>query len=460
MAQATLRTGALSFFESIIMGLAGSAPGFSVATTAAVLLATAGTVSVNALLIFAVPMLGIAIAYKGLNKKMPRAGAGFDWTTESFGALWGFFSGWAVLIATLVFIVSGSLTLGTNLMDILDPALANSLIATTALGGLCYLAIGLVLIAGIGLTSKVQVVMTCVELGILSIVALAAFVHAGIHGPVQMPSFSWLKFGYSPGSFAASALVVVFFYWGWDVCSNLGEETTDHPPNAAGNGGFYSIFITIGIFVAFIVSAMMLFTMKDAQGYNVNIVNQIAVAAGLGSIGGKFASFAVVLSGIATLETSMLQFSRTLFSMSRERAMPTLMARIDPRTQTPVRTTVLLIILGLVMIFASSFIPTVGQIITDSVDAVAVQVCYYYGIAGLVCAWVYRRAHAGSPGIWLLYALYPFLSAVALIVLGIYACTTFNTITLVVGIGGLLIGIVLFRPRRWGEEGPPPAPAE
>jgi amino acid transporter len=459
MAQATLRTGALSFFESIIMGLAGSAPGFSVATTAAVLLATAGTVSVNALLIFAVPMLGIAIAYKGLNKEKPRAGAGFDWTTESFGALWGFFSGWAVLVATLVFIVSGSLTLGTNLMDILDPGLANSLIATTALGGLCYLGIGLVLIAGIGLTSKVQVVMTCVELGILSIVALAAFVHAGLHGPVQMPSFSWLRFGYTPGSFAASALVVVFFYWGWDVCSNLGEETTDHPPNAAGNG-FYSIFITIGIFVAFIVSAMTLFTMKDAQGYNVNIVNQIAVAAGLGSVGGKFASFAVVLSGIATLETSMLQFSRTLFSMSRERAMPTLMARIDPRTQTPVRTTVLLIILGLAMIFASSFIPTVGQIITDSVDAVAVQVCYYYGIAGLVCAWVYRGTHADSVGIWLLYALYPFLSAVALIVLGIYACTTFNTITLVVGIGGLLIGIVFFRPKRWGEEAAPPAPAE
>jgi hypothetical protein len=125
-----------------------------------------------------------------------------------------------------------------------------------------------------------------------------------------------------------------------------------------------------------------------------------------------------------------------------------------------VRTTVLLIVLGLVMIFASSFIPTVGQIITDSVNAVAVQVCYYYGIAGLVCAWVYRNSRAHSLGTWMLYALYPFVSAVALIGLGIYACTTFNTITLAVGIGGLVIGIVFFRPKRWGEEGPPPAPAE
>ena len=143
----TLKPGAISLFESIIMGIAGSAPGFSIATTAAVLLSTAGVVSVNALLVFAVPMLGIAVTYKGLNKKLPRAGAAYDWTSESFGKFFGFFSGWALLIATLVFIVSGSLTVGGNLMNIIDPAQANNLIATTILGAVAYLLIGTVLIA-------------------------------------------------------------------------------------------------------------------------------------------------------------------------------------------------------------------------------------------------------------------------------------------------------------------------
>jgi hypothetical protein len=32
---------------------------------------------------------------------------------------------------------------------------------------------------------------------------------------------------------------------GWDVTSNLGEETNDDPPDASGNGGFYSVFVTI-----------------------------------------------------------------------------------------------------------------------------------------------------------------------------------------------------------------------
>jgi amino acid transporter len=446
----TLKPGAISLFESVIMGIAGSAPGFSIATTAAVLIATAGSVSVNALLVFAVPMLGIAVAYKGLNKTMPRAGAAYDWTTESFGRLLGFFSGWAVLIATLVFVVSGSLTVGSNLMNIVDPAISSNLVATTALGAFVYLLIGLVLIAGISLTSKVQVVMTTIELAILITVAIAAYVHADKVGAVQHPSLAWLSFsGYTASSFAATALVVVFFYWGWDVTANLSEETSDTPPNAAGNGGFYSVFITIGLFVSFLTAALVLFSMTTAQGFNVNIVYNIALQAGLGTFGAKAASFAVVLSGIATLETSMLQFSRTLFSMGRDRSMPTSMGVVDARTRTPVRTMILLIILGLIMIFASSFLPSVGAIISDSISAVAVQVCYYYGLAGLVCAWVYRGTLKESPGTFILYAVYPFLSGLALILLGLYAIQTFNTLTKVVGIGGLLVGIIFFRPKGW-----------
>src|SRR6202051_1375519 len=96
----------LSFLESIIMGIAGSAPGFSIAVAISGLLAASGKVSPNALLTFAVPMLGIAVAYKGLNKKMPNAGAAYEWTKITFGGFFGYFSGWALLIAALVFMVA------------------------------------------------------------------------------------------------------------------------------------------------------------------------------------------------------------------------------------------------------------------------------------------------------------------------------------------------------------------
>ena len=57
-----LKANSLSFFEAIIMGVAGSAPAFSIAVAISGLLATAGFFATNAVLLFALPMLGIALA--------------------------------------------------------------------------------------------------------------------------------------------------------------------------------------------------------------------------------------------------------------------------------------------------------------------------------------------------------------------------------------------------------------
>jgi hypothetical protein len=95
--------------------------------------------------------------------------------------------------------------------------------------------------------------------------------------------------------------------------------------------------------------------------------------------------------------------------------------------------------------------------LTDSVSAIAVQVCYYYGLAGLVCAWVYRDSFKESVGTFIGYVMFPALSAVSLIVLGLYAISTFNMTTKIVGIGGLLIGIVFFRPGGYGKASLAPA---
>ncbi len=450
MSDVKLKAESLTFFESIIMGVAGSAPGFSIAVAIAGLLGAAGTVSPNALLIFAVPMLGIAVAYKGLGQKMSDAGAAYEWTKRGFGKFFGYFSGWALLIAAMVFMVTGSVPLGTATIDLINPALASNVLLTTVIGAVWFIAIGVVLITGIELTSKIQVVMSSVEILILLVISIAAFVHSGAGGTVTPFSWSWFGFNYPAGTFSSSALIVVFLYWGWDVTSNLSEETKGHPPNAAGNGGFYSVFITIISFVAFTVAALMMFSLKDSAGFSDNLIYHVALQAGLGRAGGLAASFALILSSVATLETTMLQFSRTLFAMGRDRALPTAFGVVQEKTLTPVRTMYLLLVVGLIMIFASSFMPSIATILGDSVSAIAVQVCYYYGLAGLVCAWLYRSSYSQSIGTWLGYALFPFLSSIALFVLGIYAITGYNLTTKIVGIGGLLIGIVFYRPSGYG----------
>ncbi len=446
-----LKANALSFFESIIMGIAGSAPGFSIAVAIAGLLATAGHVSPNALLLFAVPMLGIAVAYKGLSQKMTNAGAAYEWTKSVFGGFFGYFSGWALLIAAMVFMVTGSVPLGTATIDLFDPSLAANVWLTTFIGAVWFLAIGAVLIAGIELTSKIQVVMSSIELLILFGISIAAFLHTGVGGAVSPFSWSWFSFNYPAGTFATSALAVVFLYWGWDVTANLGEETKEHPPNAAGHGGFLSIFVTIASFVAFTAAALMMFTLADATSFSDNLIYHVAIAAGLGKTGGYAASLALILSSVATLETTMLQFSRTLFAMGRDRALPVFFALVHEKTVTPVRTMYLLLAVGLVMIFVSSFLPSIATILGDSVAAIAVQVCYYYGLAGLVCAWVYRDSFKQSTWTFVQYVIYPLLSALSLFALGIYAFMGYNMTVKIVGLGGLLIGIIFYRPSGYGK---------
>ena len=441
-----LKADSLSFFESLVMGVAGSAPGYTIAVTTGVLLASAGTLAPSALVIFAVPVLGIAFAYRALNKQAVSAGAAYQWTTAAFGKFLGFFSGWALLIAALVFMVTGSIPAATASLNFIDPALTGNVILTASVASLWFVVVALVLIMGIEITSKVQVAMTSIELVILTFVLVAAFVHVIHHGAANIFSWSWFGFGYTRQSFAASALVTVFFYWGWDVTANLSEETVN-AKDTAGNGGFSSVIVTIVYYLGFTIAALFLFSLKDARSLTDNIIYNLAVASGLGRQGGLAASLAVILSSIATLETTMLQFSRTLFAMGRDGALPRLFGRVSAKTRSPVSAMYLLIGIGLVLLWASSLMPSVGAIITASVNAVAIQVTYYYGLTGLVAAWSFRREKGLRR---LLLCLFPGASGVMLIGLGIYAITTFNLITQIVGVGGFALGILFFRPGRYG----------
>jgi amino acid transporter len=355
-------------------------------------------------------------------------------------------------------VVSGSVPLATYSLDFIDPKLADNVVLCSALGSVWFLAIAAILISGISVTSWLQMAMTLFELVILTVVGAAAIWHGMRYGVATPFHWSWFGFGYSPTQFAASALIVVFFYWGWDVTANLAEETKN-AEHYAGNGGFVSVFVTIAYYIAFVFAVLFLYSIKDAQKFDANIIYNIAVTAGLGRTGGLLASVAIILSSVANLETTMLGFSRTLFAMSRDGAMPTAFAKIHAGTRTPIRAMIVLIIFGLLLLWGSSLLPTVKTIIADSVRAVGVLVAYYYGLAGLVAARAFDGFRKTSFWKWMLYAVFPAASGVALIVLGVYAVTTFDLTTNVVAVGGLFAGIVFFRHRGWKFEEAAASPA-
>jgi hypothetical protein len=100
-------------------------------------------------------------------------------------------------------------------------------------------------------------------------------------------------------------------------------------------------------------------------------------------------------------------------------------------------------------LFLSSFLPTMNEIIKDSVNAIGFQVCFYYSLAAFACAWHYRRIALASPANFFLYFAWPGASALFLVFIGLYSIPTFDLTSKIVGIGGVAIGIVPWLANRW-----------
>ena len=121
-----LAADSLGIGESIVMGTAGSAPAFSVAAATATLVVTVGTLAPASILYCGFIMFGISLAFIHLNKVIVNAGASYAWISKIFGVYLGFFTGWAVLASSVVFMVSGSIPAATATLLLVAPDLVNS----------------------------------------------------------------------------------------------------------------------------------------------------------------------------------------------------------------------------------------------------------------------------------------------------------------------------------------------
>lgn len=435
-----LAEGALGTPESIVMGVAGTAPAFSVAATTATLVAAAGALSAASIMYCGIIMFGVTLAFMFLNYTEVNAGASYTWISREFNATIGFFAGWALLVASAVFMVSGTIPAATATLLLLAPTLAEQPGWVTGVAAGWLVIVSAIIVKGIKPTSYTQIVMTAVEVGILLIIIVAAFMQFGTHPihPLGLAQFSPAAF--TPALFATGALTALFFFWGWDVTVNLTEETRN-ASRAAGHAAIWTMVIVILLFIAFVSAALLALTDAEISQSSTNVV--FALADKLFPRPWSYmAVLAVMLSSIGTLETSILQFTRTLFAQSRQGALHPRFARLHPTWRSPWVATLTIAVLGLVFLFLSSYFPSVNTIIKDSVNAIGFQVAFYYSLAGLACAWHYRRQARDSLRNFLLLCLWPTLSAGFLIFIAIYSIPTFDTTTNIVGIGGIVVGII------------------
>ena len=435
-----LRANALGFAESVIMGIAGSGPAYSVAASTATLVGAVGLLAPASLLYCGIIMFGIVFAFRHLNHVSTNAGASYAWVAAIFSPALGFFAGWALLLSSAVFMVSGTLPAAAATLKLLAPGLVERQAAVTVVAALWLVAIGAAVAKGIKLSSYLQIGFTVVEVGVLALfLALAMLGFAP--PPAHAFAASWLTgSGFTPALFASGAATALFALSGWDVTANLNEETRDGA-RIAGAGSIVAVAIVALLLIGFNALALWLLNDQEIARAGINVVSVVAGRL-LPHPWDYLAVVAVMLSTIGTLETSILQFTRTLFSMSRDEVLHPRYGRLHPTYQTPWFATLLITGLGLVLLFASSWLDGIKTVIEDSINAVGFQVAFYYGLTGLACAWYFRREALCGIGKFVLLLAWPLVGVGFCFAIALYSVPTFDLTTNLIGAGSIAIGIV------------------
>lgn len=441
-----LDKGALGFLDAIVMAVAGTAPAYSIAATTALLVGTVGLAGPAALLWCGIPMFGIAMAYHQLNKMGASAGAAYAWVGRVLHPYLGWLAGWCLIVSALLFMVAGSFPAGQVTLSLFSASAGSQAGLVALVGSIWFLVMAYFVARGVRITANAQWVMSSIEVGLLLIFVVIGFIHASGHAHINF-SLSWLGFGHfsaftgSGASFIAGALIAAFYYWGWDVSSNLGEETHESEKNS-GAGGLIGVIICFVLFELFTIVINMDVPAK-AIGSSSNVLQNLGYVVG-GGFGGKAMIVAVALSTIATLETTLIQVTRSLWSMARERTLPARFGELHSQWRTPVFATAVVAAISVILFVVSSFANSVSVVLTDAISAIGLQIAIYYSLAGIAAAVAFRTLAFRSASNFVLMFLFPLGGGLFMLFVFIESLVS-GSLTgaeIGIGMGAVAIGII------------------
>ena len=460
-----LKTGALGLVSSVVIGMASTAPAYSLAASLGLIVVIAGEKAPVVMLLAFVPMYLIAVAYRELNEAEPDCGTTFTWATRAFGPWVGWMGGWGIIAADVIVMANLAQIAGAYSFQLVGlDDLAKSTLWSTVAGVVWIVLMTYICYRGIEISARLQYALLGIELLVLAAFAVIALVKV-FSGEApegsMVPSLSWLwPGGLSVSDLTNAILLAVFLYWGWDTAVACNEECDD-PGKTPGRAAVLSTLLLLATYVLIAVAAVA-FAGPGTEGIGLgNPDNADDVFAAIGpavfgdsGFGKVFVSLliiSVLTSSAASTQTTILPTARAALSMGAYRAVPVRFARIHPRFLTPDYATWAMGIVSILFYVLLTAIST--NVLADSIAAVGLLIAFYYGLTGFACVWYYRR-HLHGRNLWTKGVL-PGLGGVMLLVAFVLSAISYakpdagSTVvfglggTFVIGIGSLVLGAVL-----------------
>lgn len=418
-------------FSGALLGVSTVAPGYTLTASIGLIVAAVGLKMPAVFIAGFIPMFLTAYAYRELNADTTDAGASFTWSTKAFGPYVGWMCGWGMVLATII-VLSNLAAVGVQFFYLVlarvfeNPSLAelgtsNKLV--NILTTLVLLAAATwVSMRGITTSERLQYVLVGFQMVVLVVFAAVAFAKvADGSAPAHLPfDIDWFNpfTGMAISAFAVGLTGSIFAFWGWDTCLTLGEECKD-PERTPGRAGLLCVLTILGTYLLVSLATMM-FAGVGGDGLGLgnadNADNVFGVLAEpiLGRWGGIVLFLAILASAVASLQTTFLPVARTLLSMGSYRALPARFAEISPRFLSPAFGS---LVAGVVTAVFYTLVTLASErTLTDTIAALGIMICWYYGITAFACVWYFRHDLFTSVRNVLFRLICPVLGGLALIV--------------------------------------------
>lgn len=441
-----LKKGSVSLVGAVAIGLAATAPAYSLTGALGHGAAAAGYQLPIEFIIAVIPMYFVALAYKHLTDAAPDAGTVFTWGSKAIGPRIGWIGGFALMLSSILAGVgaAGILTNATAVWIGMDhpPVWFDIPVATV------FILLTTWLVArGAEESSRATLILTIVQYGglaLFAVIMLVAVFH-GQQNPTAEPiSWEWFNPFAIDGlnGLLGGFLVAIFIFWGFDASLAMSEETTG-TSKQAGRSGVTAILITVATYVIFSVAALA-YAGVDADSPtsltnpgNIDDVFTTLAGQSIGARGAMIAALVVGISAFSATMSTVMPTARGLLSMATYKALPHRFAAVSAVSSTPKFATWVIGLTSLVIFCTLDLIS--DSVVADSVYSVGIAIMTYYSVVAISSVVYFWRTAFRSWRTAMGQVILPGIGALILIPVGVLEA--YNMADPENGSGGSLLGI-------------------
>ncbi|MEF3402585.1 APC family permease [Agromyces sp. CCNWLW203] len=428
-----LSAGSVGLIGAIVIGISCIAPAYTLTAALGPTVSEVGVQVPAIILVGFIPMLLVALGYRELNRRMPDSGTSFTWATRAFGPWIGWMAGWGLVAATIL-VLSNLAGIAVDFLYLLiSQVTGNPDIASLAANPLINVVTCLLFMLGatwisyrdMQTTQKLQYWLVGFQVLVLIVFSVAALVEVANGNAFDATPIEWSWFNpFAVGSFSAVVAglsLSIFIFWGWDVTLTMNEETrgSEKTPGRAATITVVAIVVLYLLIAVSLIAYAGVGTGEYGLG-NPDIQDNVFFHLA-GPILGPLAvlvSLAVLTSSASSLQSTFVGPARTLLAMGHYGALPEKFARVSPRFFTPGYATIVSAVVASVFYAVMRFVSE--NVLWDTITALGMMICFYYGITAFACVWFFRK-------VWFVSVRNAFLTLFAPLIGGVILAVLFVT---------------------------------